>query len=137
MTGPCRDWPLLRPALHDITVLDRPAWLFLQNLLCFDGPIRFSEQFARKKDEVRLSARDDVIGVLWIANQPDRPGSNSDLVTDAPGKGHLVTFGDRNLRVVRGSAGGDINQVYTKLLELLAEDNRLLDIPASLDPIGS
>ena len=35
-------------------MLDRPTWLFLENLLCFDGPIRFSEKFARKKDECRM-----------------------------------------------------------------------------------
>ena len=76
-------------------------------MLCFDGPIRFSQQFARKKDEVRLSARDDVIGVLWIANEPYGSRSDSHLFTDALGKGHLVALGDRNPRVVHSAARGD------------------------------
>src|SRR5260370_6124596 len=100
------------------------------------GPIRISQKFAGYDDCVRLSANDDVLGLNGRCDHPDRTGKDVGFPPYLLRKLRLITRTDGNLCMQYIAARRAVDQVCSKFLQVAGEFNRLLNIPAAIDPIG-
>jgi hypothetical protein len=108
---------LLGSPLYRIAVLDRPGWLPVQSLSGLQSPIRLPQQLATNQHDVRVAARNNLVGFLRLGNQPDRARCNVGFLPNLPRKGNLVAFTNWNLRVGRNSTRGHVDQIHPAALE--------------------
>ena len=66
----------------------------------------------------------------------DRAGEDAGVLANALGKRRLIAGADRNLRRRDVAARRAVDQVDAERLQLARELDRLLDVPAAVDPIG-
>src|ERR1700704_873434 len=83
------------------------------------GPARVEQHAAAERDQVGLAAREDVLGVLGLGDEPDRDGGGGRIPPAAPRERHLIARPNLQLLLRHRAAarGGDV--VATALLELL------------------
>src|SRR5258708_7024943 len=117
-------------------ILDGPRNRLRQLTGCPQGPIWISQEFAGDDDCVGLSGSDDVLGLNGRCDHPHRTGQDVGFPADLLGKLRLITRADLNLCMRYIAARRAIDQVCSKFLQLAREFNRLLNIPAVIDPIG-
>src|ERR1017187_3008986 len=127
---------LFRTTFDCVAVLNWPRRLSAQFSLRFEHPIRFAQQFPSKEDKVCIATGDDLVGLSRFRDEPDRARFDPRFSADATGKRHLITLADWDTSFGRHSARGNVDQIDTHILESLAQDNGLINIPAALDPVG-
>src|SRR3990172_4720905 len=67
-------------------------------------PARIEEHGTGERDEVRLAARNDLFGLLRIADESDRTGGDARFLPDALGVRNLITRADRNFGIEHDAA---------------------------------
>src|SRR6185437_1288170 len=100
-------WPSCRGA----GVLNRPGDLLLELVCGVERPVGVAQELAGKEDEVGLVVADDLVGLDWPGDHPDRACGQLGLAVNDLRVRHLVAGADRNLlgRVV--ASAGDVDQV--------------------------
>src|SRR6266702_3371228 len=101
-----------------------------------DGPVRITEHFTRHEDEVGLALGDDGVGLRRLGDHADGGGRNGCFFADAGGEINLVAGSHGNFYVRHESARGTIDQVDRVIAEDAAELDRVVDGPATFDPVA-
>ena len=68
--------------------------------------------------------------------RPDRAGRDPGALADGGRERHLVAGRERHLRVGHRPAARAVHEVDAGLAQLAGEDDRLLEVPAALHPVG-
>src|ERR1700730_6686170 len=97
-------------------------------------PVGIAQQLAGDKDRVRLSGPDDLLGLNWGSDHPNRACHDSSFLTNPLSKRRLVARTGGDFRMRHTAARRTIDQVYSQLSQCLGQLNRLRKIPPALDP---
>src|SRR5258708_3447971 len=116
-------------------VLHRRFDLLTKNFRRAPWPIRITQHFARKKDQIRLFAHQDRLRLSRFRDQAHRARRYSGLLSDRFGKLHLVAGTQRNLDAGNGAPARNVYQINFIRLQLSRKLNRLLQIPAAFLPV--
>ena len=117
-------------------ILDGPRNRLPELTGCPQRPIRIAQELAGDEDRIRLPGRNDLLGLDGRRDHPDRTGHDFSVPADLPGKRRLKTRTERNLCMRRAAARRAIDEVYSCLPQPTRELNGLLNIPATINPIG-
>src|SRR6267154_3212612 len=99
------------------------------------GPSRVVDHASCKRDEVRLAARDDLLGLLRFGDQADRNRVDAGALLHGSGKWHLIARTDRDFLQRRDPARRSGDPVGSSLLQLFGKFDGLREVPSTVDPI--
>src|SRR5512139_1711744 len=71
-------------------ILRRPRHVSAECLGGVPAPMRIVQEYAPERNQIGLSLRHDLLGVLGLDDQPDRSGRDAGLLLDARGDRHVV-----------------------------------------------
>ena len=83
--------PRLCAARRRTQILQGPCDWLIEFSSRAQRPIGIAQEFPGNNDRVRLSGANDVFGLNWRSDHPDRAGYDLSLAADAFGKRDLVT----------------------------------------------
>jgi hypothetical protein len=98
-------------------------------------PVRIAQEFACKKDHVRLSGSDNPICLQRLSDEADRSGENVRFTPDAFRERRLVSWDRRNLGVDGQAARGTVDQIHALAPETSCENDRVVYSPAAFFPV--
>ena len=116
-------------------VLSRPCDLLFEDIGGTQRPIGIAEEFASQQNNVGLSGRDDVLGLLGRGDHANGSCEDSRLAADALGKGSLIAGAERNRCFGNDASRGRVDEIDAQRLGLPSEGDGILDSPAALDPV--
>ena len=99
-------------------------------------PRRVAQRLAAEQHDVGLARLEDVLGLLRLGDQPDRPRRDAGALPDRRGERHLVAGAERDLLRRRVAAGGAVDEIDAERAEQRRERDGVVERPAALDPVA-
>jgi hypothetical protein len=117
-------------------VLFWPGYALVYFRRSLQRPVRITKELARNHHKIRLAGSNDVIRLRRAGDEANGSGRHARFTPDAIGKRSLKSRSRGDFCIRDKSAGGNIHQIHLMRFQNLRERNRLVDIPAALNPIG-
>ncbi len=117
-------------------VWGRPGHIGTEVLRRMQGPIGVPQQGPPQQHGIRPPTHQDLLGLLRIRNQPDRPGGDLRLFADSRRKGDLKSRSCRDFGIGQHPAAGAVDQVDSDLPQAPRKGDGLRQIPSVVHPVG-